>query len=94
MANRISKQIDWEKLATRAGFKDGAKARAHYEILLKPRETALVPPKKRQRVDADDTGDADGAGNCYKHAEAPSTPARSNISTWAADKYVLEDGEA
>ncbi|KAH9903859.1 hypothetical protein F4778DRAFT_781236 [Xylariomycetidae sp. FL2044] len=28
--------INWEKLATRAGFKDAAAARAHYEPFLKP----------------------------------------------------------
>ena len=94
MANIGPKQIDWEKLAARAGFEDGAKARAHYEVLFKPRETAPAAPKKTQRVDTDDAGDADGGGNCYKRAVAPSTPARSNISTWAADEYVLGDGGA
>ncbi|KAI0403547.1 hypothetical protein F4802DRAFT_598941 [Xylaria palmicola] len=28
--------VDWEKLAAKAGFKDGATAQAHYEPLLDP----------------------------------------------------------
>ena len=73
----ISKQIDWEKLAARAGFEDGVKAREHYEILLKPRETASDPAKKRQGDDAD----AHDVDNCYNCTKPRSTPAMANIST-------------
>ncbi|RYP70201.1 hypothetical protein DL771_005588 [Monosporascus sp. 5C6A] len=58
-------KIDWEKLAARAGFKDGATAQAHYQPLLEPTEknhTAPTSPlKKREAPDDDDTP--------YKRAE-------------------------
>ncbi|RYP60126.1 hypothetical protein DL771_010614 [Monosporascus sp. 5C6A] len=51
-------KIDWEKLAVRAGFKDGATAQAHYQPLLKPTEKNYAAPtsplKKREApVDVD-----------------------------------------
>ncbi|RYO95236.1 hypothetical protein DL764_007721 [Monosporascus ibericus] len=50
-------KIDWEKLAARAGFNDGATAQAHYQPLLKPTEKNYAAPtsplKKREAPDVD-----------------------------------------
>ncbi|KAI1318800.1 hypothetical protein F5Y16DRAFT_406200 [Xylariaceae sp. FL0255] len=41
-------KVNWEKLATRTGFKDGTTAKAHYEPLLKPDQRPSNAPKNRQ----------------------------------------------
>ncbi|RYO92149.1 hypothetical protein DL762_001807 [Monosporascus cannonballus] len=49
-------KIDWEKLAARAGFKDGATAEAHYQPLLKPTEknhAAPTSPLKKREAPVD-----------------------------------------
>ncbi|RYP02655.1 hypothetical protein DL766_010254 [Monosporascus sp. MC13-8B] len=58
LRTRTAKWIDWEKLAARAGFKDGTTAQAHYQPLLKPTEknhaAPTSPSKKREAPDDDD----------------------------------------
>ncbi|KAI1499781.1 hypothetical protein F5X99DRAFT_410698 [Biscogniauxia marginata] len=52
-------KINWEKLAAKAGFKDAATARAHYETLLRP-DDLDPPPRKRKATD--DTKDPSKRG--------------------------------
>ncbi|KAJ2979094.1 hypothetical protein NUW58_g7295 [Xylaria curta] len=49
--------INWEKLAAKAGFKDGATARAHYGTLLQPDDSN--GPSKRGRLEAAVAKEAD-----------------------------------
>ncbi|KAI1502477.1 hypothetical protein F5X99DRAFT_407973 [Biscogniauxia marginata] len=50
-------KINWEKLAVKAGFKDGATARAHYGALLQPDDAE--GPSRRSKLDAPVAKEAD-----------------------------------
>ncbi|KAI0904013.1 hypothetical protein F4823DRAFT_616533 [Ustulina deusta] len=88
-SNRIP-EVNWEKLAAKAGFKDGATAKAHYEPLLntdRPGDAA----KKRQNL-----YDTEAAPECIKTelSDIKSTIKSERVKT---DTYYcssdLEDGE-
>ncbi|KAF2968859.1 hypothetical protein GQX73_g4728 [Xylaria multiplex] len=54
---RILSLSHWEKLAAKAGFKDGTTAKAHYGALLQPDDAE--GPSKRSKLDAPVAKDAD-----------------------------------
>ncbi|KAI0388287.1 hypothetical protein F5Y17DRAFT_463853 [Xylariaceae sp. FL0594] len=43
--------VNWEKVAAKVGFKDGATAKAHYEPLLNPDRPGDAPRKRRSSHD-------------------------------------------
>ncbi|KAI3335906.1 hypothetical protein F4824DRAFT_500393 [Ustulina deusta] len=43
-------KVNWEKLAAKAGFQDGATAKAHYEPLLNPDPPAMRSERDRARM--------------------------------------------
>ncbi|KAI1496545.1 hypothetical protein F5X99DRAFT_413989 [Biscogniauxia marginata] len=74
-------KINWEKLAAKAGFKDGATAKAHYGALLQPDDAE--GPSKQSKLDAPITKEADVKTEDGSHGQL--------TSHYLYDE--LEDGE-
>ncbi|KAJ3558135.1 hypothetical protein NPX13_g9779 [Xylaria arbuscula] len=69
--------VDWDKLAARAGFEDGATAKAHYEPLLDHGHGGDTPRKRQSLHD-----------NTPKTLET-----EDGNKQYARNPYDLEDGE-
>ncbi|RYP82660.1 hypothetical protein DL769_001567 [Monosporascus sp. CRB-8-3] len=75
--------VDWDKLAARAGFEDGATAKAHYEPLLN-RDHGGDAPRKRQSLRYSESKTVETKDRNKQYAR------KSFVSR---DPYDLEDGE-
>ncbi|KAI1291223.1 hypothetical protein F5Y03DRAFT_400895 [Xylaria venustula] len=76
-------KVDWDKLAARAGFEDGATAKAHYEPLLN-RDHGGDAPRKRQSLRNSESKTVETKNGNKQDAR------KSFVSR---DPYDLEDGE-
>ncbi|KAI0502796.1 hypothetical protein F5B22DRAFT_46079 [Xylaria bambusicola] len=75
--------VDWDKLAARAGFEDGATAKAHYEPLLN-RDNPSDAPRKQQTLRNIKPKTLETEDGNKRYAR------KSFVSR---DPYDLEDGE-
>ncbi|KAJ2998334.1 hypothetical protein NUW58_g360 [Xylaria curta] len=76
-------KVDWNKLATRAGFEDGDMAKAHYELLLN-RDHGGNTPRKRQSLHDSEPKTLETKDGNKQYAR------KSFVSR---DPYDLEDGD-
>ncbi|KAI0388695.1 hypothetical protein F5Y17DRAFT_463460 [Xylariaceae sp. FL0594] len=74
-------KVDWDKLAARAGFEDGATAKAHYEPLL------------NRDHGHGHGGDAPRKRESPRNSKPETLETEDGTKQYARNPYDLEDGE-